>query len=155
MSTLPVSPPPVVGVGRVKQRFGGIGLRRQGHTTHRAGDVHRLAVGVDEHKRPDVDSPTRRAVGGGSGGRRVGHPADVGPAGMPLPVTARPLSVATIELSFDHVRLMHTTLASVRAPAGVTAVPSRQVPAGWAGVVWATQLSGRSTKGAKSTQRWR
>ena len=36
--------------------------------------------------------------------------------------------------------------ASVRGPGTGLPPPSRQVPAGWDGMVWATQLAGRSMK---------
>ena len=57
-----------------------------------------------------------------------------------------PASVATIELSaiVELPAAGALALASVRAPGTLLPPPSRQVPAGCAGTVWATQSLGRS-----------
>ena len=64
---------------------------------------------------------------------------------MPVPVTERPTSVATALLSaIVEVPPPRSRPASVRGPGTGLPPPSRQVPAGWAGTVCATQLAGRS-----------
>ena len=68
------------------------------------------------------------------------------PGGTPAPVTVRPMSVTTIALSeIVELPLGAVAPASVRGPGTFAPPPSRQVPLGFGGTDWATQLPGRST----------
>src|ERR1700722_12151176 len=145
INTLPVSPPPVVG---------SVALNRGSFASVRAASEIPLTAAVvssgwpDESTRVNVPVSTKPpswfdAVA--VTGVLVTCPTNA-PAGMPVPVTAFPASVATIALSaIVELPADAVALASVRGPGGLSPPPSRHVPAGCAGTVCATQLLGRST----------
>src|ERR1700687_3982203 len=68
------------------------------------------------------------------------------PAGMPVPVTERPTSVAMADRAVISVAPDAAEAVSVLAPWIALPPPSRQVPLGLDGTVWATQEAGRSIK---------
>ena len=143
MSTLPVSPPPFVGsVASYSGSVAGV----------RAPSVTPLTAAVVVSTAPVESTLVNRPVSAGPPAGMSGElDASVtwltkAPAGMPVPVTERPASVATIESS----RIVDTPDAavaplSVRAPGTWLPPPRRQVPAGCDGAVCATHASGRST----------
>src|SRR5690348_1079202 len=146
ISTLPVSPPPVV--ASVASNSGSVAGVRAPRVTPLTGPVvvsgaPRESAGVNE---PVSASPPLWDGAVAVAGVSVTVPTNA-PAGMPLPVTGRPSSVMTAELSvMVETPEAAVAPASVRGPGTGLPPPRRQVPAGFDGTVWATQFAGRSRK---------
>lgn len=144
MSTLPVSPPPFV--ASVASNSGSVAGVRAPRTTPLTAPVVASGAPFAPTSRNDPVSASPPLCEGTSGvfGVSVTAPTNA-PAGMPVPATDRPASVATTELSAI-VELPDAAFApaSVRAPGTGLPPPRMHVPAGWAGTVWATHVLGRS-----------
>src|SRR5580692_3474294 len=144
ISTLPVSPPPEV--APVAENSGSVLGDRAPSVTPATGPVV-LSGWPEESTRVNDPVSTKPPFWLGCvavTGVSVTWPTNA-PAGIPAPVTDRPVSVATALLSaMVEVPAAAVAPASARAPGTGLPPPSRHVLAGCDGTVWATQLAGRS-----------